>query len=463
MTIRQAFRISIDPTPPQEELLLNFTGATRFWFNQGLALVKDRLDRRAAGEDVRVPWSYKALCSEFAPIKDDVCPWRSEVVVGSQQAGLEQLGNALQNFSKARRAGRRVGFPRFRTKGRSREVVLFQRPRLSDTRHVNLDRRLGAVRTKEPLKKLIRLLASDPRARVVRSTVTRDGRRWFISFQVERSAKRRRARRPAAAVGVDLGLVRLATLSTGQTVDNSRPLQRVLDRLRRSQRQLDRQRRASNPSNYLLDGRVKSGPRTWHASRRMARTQDRIRRLHERAANLRREQAHQLTTALVREFGVIGVEGLAIKNLFANARLSRHLADVAWGMILNQLAYKTSWSEGSLLVVADRFHPSSKTCSVCGSVKAKLNLGERVFHCDDPACRQNMDRDLNAAMNLAHIAVRQTQAEGLRGTYVARTGRETLNARRGQVRPIDCNGLSPMKREGSAESSQCREALALAI
>jgi putative transposase len=152
--IHQRYRFALAPTAVRKQFLASCCGASRFWFNLGLALVKDRLDRRAAGEDVRVPWSYHRLCSEFAPLKDDVCPWRSEVVVGSMQAGLEQLGDALQNFSKGKQAGRWVGFPRFRAKGRCHESVIFQRPRIADSRHLTLDRRLGPLRTKESMRKL---------------------------------------------------------------------------------------------------------------------------------------------------------------------------------------------------------------------------------------------------------------------------------------------------------------------
>jgi putative transposase len=458
--IQQAYRFVLAPSVEQEGFLSSCAGASRFWFNQGLALVKDRLDRRAAGEEVRVPWSYKNLCSEFAPLKDEVCPWRSEVVVGSMQAGLEQLGRALQNHSKGKAAGRRVGFPRFRAKGRCHESVIFQRPRLADSRHVLLDRRLGPLRTKESMRKLVRLLADDERARVLRSTVQRTNGGWVVSFTVERSPKVRAARCPLAAVGVDVGLARLATLSSGEVAANSRPLQAVLGKLARLQRQLDRQRRAANPDNYLPDGRVKPAPKTWVKSARMVRVEQRIRRLHERVANLRRGQAHQLTTTLTREFGVIGVETLAVKNMLANRRLARHISDVGWGTILRQLAYKTSWSDGSLLVAADRFFPSSKTCSACGAVKAKLSLAERVFTCDDSACGHEQDRDLNAALNLAHIAQRHAQAEGLQ-CHVAATEAETRNARRGQVR-LDPVEHSPVKREESPDSPQRGDAPALA-
>ena len=460
--VRQAYRFALDPTAAQAELLGSFAGASRFWFNAGLALVKERLDARERGEDVRVPWSYHQLCSEFKgdAIKDELAPWRREVPVGSYQAGLEACGRALQNFSRGRRAGRRVGFPRFRVKGRCREAVIFLAPRIGSVRWVEFDRRLGPIRVKERMSKLIRLLERDDKARILRATVSRSGSNWYVSFTVERSGKRRCARRPDAAVGVDVGLARLATLSTGATVANARPLKEALRKLRRLQRQLDRQRRANNPGTYLSDGRTKPGAKRWMKSKRMLRTEQRVRRLHGRVANLRREQAHQLTTYLTREFGVIGVETLTVRNLLGNRRLARHIADVGWGLILRQLKYKTSWSDGSLLVAADRFYPSSKTCSECGAARAKLALSERIFTCH--ACGLVLDRDLNAALNLAHLARQHAQAEGNSKCYVARTGRETQNARRGQVSPSLRAGHSPLKREDPTGSAQTREGLAVA-
>jgi putative transposase len=448
-------------SPPQEEFLRSCVAASRFWFNHGLALVKERLDRRARGEAVSVPWSYHALCSELdLAWRAAVAPWQREVVCGSYQAGFEALGSALQRFSQERRAGRRVGFPRFRRKdGAQAESVIFQRPRIIDSRHVEFDRRTGPVRAKERLSKLIRLLKQDPHARVLRSTVSRRGGKWYVSFTVERSPKARRARRPNAALGVDVGLAHLATLSTGEQVANSRPLGAALRKLRRLQRQLDRQRRAANPENYLSDGRARRGARDWVSSARMRRTHERIRRLHARVANLRREQAHRLTTRLTREFGVIGVEDLYLPGLLRNRWLARHIADAGWGEILRQLSYKASWA-GSTVVAVDRYYPSSKTCSACGTAKAKLSLPERVFACR--VCCLVIDRDLNAAINLAVTAQQHAHAEGNEQCYVARTGRERENARRGQVRPFASDGRSPMKREDSSESSWRREAPAVA-
>jgi putative transposase len=424
----QAYRFALAPTPEQERFLDVCAGASRFFYNWGLGLVETRLRlRRAYGPSVAVPWSYKELCSEFAKVKDEVAPWRSEVVVGSQQAGLEALGAGLQRFLEGRRTGRRVGFPRYRRKGRCRESVIFQRPRIVDGRRVEFDRRLGPIRSRERFTKLQRLLERDEHARIKRATVQRRGSKWYVSFTVVRSPKRRRARRRNTVVGVDVGLRHLATLSTGARVENLRPLQGALRRLRRLQRQLDRQRRASNPDNYDERGRPRPGRREWVKSRRMLRKEAAVRRLHERVANVRREQAHRLTTALTREFGLIAIESLNIAGMQANRRLARHISDAGWGIALAQLKYKTVWA-GSELVSADRFFPSSKTCSDCGTVKAKLPLSERVFNCE--ACGFSLDRDENAARNLARLALAVAQAQGESSAlFVAATGAETLNAR----------------------------------
>ena len=113
--IEQAYRFALAPTPEQERFLSACAGASRFFYNWGLGLVETRLRlRRAYGSSIALPWSYKELCSEFAKVKDEVAPWRSEVVVGSQQAGLEALGAGLQRFLDGRKIGKRVGFPRYR-------------------------------------------------------------------------------------------------------------------------------------------------------------------------------------------------------------------------------------------------------------------------------------------------------------------------------------------------------------
>jgi putative transposase len=461
-TITQAYRYALRVTPAQEQQLLCFTSAARFAFNWGLALVKERLDARQRGEDVFVPWSYHSLYTEWQNVRDEVAPWRGEVPYSAFLTGLEGLGRALQGFSRARKGGRRAGFPRFRAKGRTRERIFFMHRdcRPLDGRRIKVPK-LGAVRSAERLKEVNRLLQRDAQARIIRSTLVRQAPgRWSVSFTVERSPKQRQARHPEAVVGIDLGLRRLATLSTGAHHSNPRPLRASVRRLRRLQHRLDRQRRANNPVNFLPNGRVRRGPKNWQRSKRMLRTEEGIRRLHRRVANLRRESTHRLSTALTREFGVIGVESLNVAGMLRDRRLSRSLSDAGLAELVRQLTYKASWAGGTL-VAADRFYPSSKRCSRCGEVKAKLPRGDTIFTCK--SCGLSLDRDENAARNLAQIALTATQAEG-RSTYLAPTGGERQNARRGQVRPrSDGAGHSPLKREGSpeGESSRSREGSAL--
>jgi len=135
-------------------------------------------------------------------------------------------------------------------------------------------------------------------------------------------------------------------------------------------------------------------------SQRWRKTQARIARLHTAVTNARRDGLHKLTTRLVREHGTIVIENLNVAGMLRNRRLARHVAGVGWGELRRQIEYKTSWA-GGRVVVADRWYPSSKTCSACGVVKAKLRLSERTFRCDQ--CDFVLDRDLNAARNLAQL------------------------------------------------------------
>jgi putative transposase len=144
-------------------------------------------------------------------------------------------------------------------------------------------------------------------------------------------------------------------------------------------------------------------------SKRWARTAGRVARIHARAADLRRDALHQATTRLAQHHDVIVIEDL---NVAAMTRrkpgagrggrgLNRALADAGLGELRRQLGYKTGW-HGSRLVIAGRWYPSSKTCSACGAVKAKLALADRTYQCDH--CGAVLDRDLNAAINLARLS-----------------------------------------------------------
>jgi putative transposase len=156
-------------------------------------------------------------------------------------------------------------------------------------------------------------------------------------------------------------------------------------------------------------------------------------RVQRRVADLRRDGLHKLTTRLASGYGTVVVEDLNVAGMLANRCLARAVADAGFGEVRRQLTYKTDWNGGRLLV-ADRWFPSSKTCSGCGAVKTKLTLSERTYHCS--TCGLTLDRDLNAAYNLAALAAR---------VDVAGSGPETLNGR-GADRKTPPTGQVAVKR-----------------
>lgn len=428
--VLQAYRFALDPTPAQERALASHAGAARFAYNWGLARVKAYLDareweRRILGAAVsEAPWTLAALRRDWNEAKGQVAPWWAENSKEAYSSGLQALADGLNTWSQSRngkRRGRRVGFPRFKRRGAVRESFRYTTGSfgVSGRSRIQLPR-IGHVRSHEPTTKLSRKLAAG-QARVLSATVAREGGRWFYSLCCEVQRDDPAPTRPAAAVGVDVGITHLAVLSTGETVANPRPLERAQRKLRRSQRRADRQRRVNNPDCYDDRGRAIRGKRPVNRSGRMRKTERHLRRLHARAANIRTDAMHKLTTGLVGDYGTVVVERLNVSGMLHNHRLARAISDAGMAELRRQLGYKTAWRAGRL-IEAPTFYPSSKTCSACGAAKAKLPLSERTFRC---GCGLVIDRDHNAALNLAALA-----------SVVAASGAETENARSPtQIRP----------------------------
>ena len=419
MQVLQAYRFALDPSPRAASALASHVGARRFAYNWGLAVVKERLDARRCGEPVEVPWSLPALRREWNRAKEEAAPWWRENSKEAYSAGLDGLARALRAFSASKhgkRKGRRMGFPRFRKRGRGRESVRFTTGaiRVDDQSHVVLPR-IGQVRTQEPTTALrIRIAAGT--ARVLSASVCREGGRWFVSFTCEVERTVRKPSRPDAVVGVDAGVRNLAVLSTGETMPAPRPLRKAERRIARLNRQLARRQ---------------------ERSRNREETKVALRREHARVAHIRQDALHKLTTHLATLYGTVVVERLNVSGM-ARSRLAKSVHDAAMAGIRRQLRYKHIWY-GSALTEAPVDYPSSKRCSACGAVKADLALWERTFRC--PGCGLVLDRDLNAARNLAALVA-----------AVAGSGPGRTNAREGDVSP-GLAGQTPMKREAGAGAS----------
>ncbi|SCE89338.1 putative transposase [Micromonospora haikouensis] len=423
----QAYRFALDLSPAQERAVLAHAGAARVAHNWALVRVKAVMDQRVAERTYGTPdelltpavsWSLPGLRRAWNAAKGDVAPWWRECSKEAFNTGLDALARALKNWADSRsgkRAGRPVGFPRFKSRRRSMPSVRFTTGAIRvepDRMHVVLPR-LGRLKLHECARKLARRLDNGT-ARIMSATVRRDGGRWHVAFTCEVERVERNPARPESVVGVDIGIKHLAVLSTGELVDNPRHLAAARARLRTLGRALSRK---TGP-----DRRTGRRP-----SKRWERAAARVGSAHARVANLRRDGLHKLTTRLAREHGTIVVEDLNVSGMLRNRRLARHIADAGFAEIRRQLTYKTEWNGGRLLI-ADRWYPSSKTCSGCGTVKAKLALSEREYHCE--ACGLIMDRDRNAALNLAALAAEfDTAGSG----PVAARGADQKTRVRGQV------------------------------
>ena len=413
----EAVKVALDPTPAQERLMLSHAGAARFAYNAGLAHVKAALE---VGE--KPEWSFYSLQHWWNANKDtlavsaDGVPWWRENSKEAANTGLRSLASALSNWSKSRkgkRKGARVGFPKFKSKDR-------ETPRFSystsgpgtgglikgDPKALWLPR-IGRVHCME------NVTARVDGVRVIRMTISRRAGRWYAALTVERDEPTVKQAPKGGAVGIDLGIKDLATLSDGTTIPNPHALDARLKALRKAQKALSR--------------------KTMGSARR-GKAKEHVARLHARIADARIDAINKATTMIAQTYTTVCIEDLNVAGMMKNHHLARSVSDASLGEFRRQLEYKTART-GAVLRVVDRWYPSSKTCSNCGAVKAKLSLSERVYQCD--VCGLSIDRDLNAAINIK----------------VAGSAPETLNACGGDVRRADTScrtTQTPVKREPSS-------------
>ena len=392
--------------------MASHAGAARFAYNAGLAHVKESLENGEPAD-----WSHYSLLRWWNANKDELAVnsttgvvWWSQNSKEAYNMALHGLARGLSSWSKSRkgqRKGKRVGFPKFKSKNATMRFAYstnFTAPTESDPYGLKLPR-IGRMHCMENVYKRV------DGARLIRITVSRRAGHWYASLTVEREPTVTTVPK-GGAVGVDLGVKNLATLSDGTVVPNPRALGTRLKALRKAQQALSR--------------KVKG-------SARREKAKERVAKLHARVADVRADAINKATTMIASNYSVVCIEDLNVAGMMKNRHLARSVGDAALGEFRRQLEYKTART-GAVLRVVDRWFPSSKTCSNCGTVKAKLSLSERTFNCDD--CGASMGRDLNAAINIE----------------VAGSAPETLNAHGGTVRRGSLSGhvaLVPVKCEPS--------------
>lgn len=358
--MKRAFKYRFYPTDAQAAELSRTFGCVRKVYNLALAARTEAWALRAE----RI--NYNATSAMLtAWKKTEGLAYLNEVSSVPLQQALRHLQSAFTNFF-----AKRARYPRFKSRKKSRRSAEY-----TTSAFRFRDGRLTLAKMAEPLD----IVWSRPLPEnAVPSTVTVSqdaAERWYVSLLVEDPGVR-----PLPVVdrviGVDAGLDHLLTLSTGEKVTNPRYERRDRARLARAQRELSRKVKG--------DG----------ANRAKARKK--VARIHARIADRRRDHLHKLTTRLVRENQTIVIEDLTVRNLLKNGRLARAISDAAWREFRSLLEYKAAWC-GREVITVDRWFPSSRLCSHCGTLQGSMPLSVRTWTC---ACGATHDRDVNAARNL---------------------------------------------------------------
>jgi putative transposase len=371
MLLTRAYRTELDLNDKQVTACKKHAGAARFAYNWALARRQEVY--KATGKSV---WAME-LHRELNALKKTEYPWLYETSKCAPQEALRNLDNAFRHFFRRcqlKKEGKlkgKVGYPTFKSKKRGLGSFRLTGSLVIFPDAIQLPR-LGRLRLKE------RGYLPTSGAKGLSATVSEAAGHWYVSIQVEQEQPVRVNTGPV--VGVDLGVKALATFSDGTVISNPRHLKRRLKQLKRWHRVVSR--------------RTKGGKNRKKAAKRLAK-------LYRKVSNQRKNTLHQVTTTLAKTKQVIVIEDLNVAGMLKNHHLAQAIADVGFSEFKRQLLYKASWY-GSRVVLADRWYASSKTCSGCGWGDENLTLKDRTFHCEQ--CGLVLDRDLNAALNLAKLA-----------------------------------------------------------
>lgn len=381
MKILRAYKTELAPNNKQCTMFRNCAGAARFVYNWALA---DRIERYERGLKTGL-YEQKARFNELKGVE---YPWIYGVPYTVQESAFRNLDTAYKNFFRRIKVRtEKPGFPRF--KSRKRGIGSFT---LRGYIHVEHDRiklpRIGWVRLKE---RSYLPMDETPDCRVLSVTISERAGRWFVSAQIEEERPEPR-RGDGAVLGVDFGLKTLVVCSDGTVFENPHSLRQAERKLARLNRELSRRTR---------------GSQNWK------KTRHRIQRQYAELANIRKHTLHQISHHLTAKIKprVIVLENLNVAGMMQNRRLSKAISDVAFNELRQQIEYKAARRDIHV-VLADRWYPSSKTCSECGAIKSVLKLSERTFVCSE--CGFILDRDLNAARNLAALG----EPQNIRGLPV---------------------------------------------
>lgn len=392
----QGIKIALNLTNEQEQQMWKSVSVARWCYNY--AITRDREHYSNYLKDDTLPRTlYEGqIRKELTVLKNTTHPWLKEVGSNVIKQAVKDWNNARNRFFK-----RLCKAPKYKSKTASKPSFYVNYETLMRVEGGFRGERLGFVKTTQPLPKI-------PKGtHYMNPRISFDGKYWYLSFTYE--VPDVSVELTDAVIGVDLGIKTLATLSTGEFIENINKSHRVKQlekQLRREQRHLARQLQA-NTTGYTTTakgGRKPTYKRSLDLCSNIQSTKRKIKLLYRKLSSIRLNHTHHATSHIVKQLpkGVV-IEDLNVRGMMKNKHLAKHIQNSMFYEFRRQLQYKCS-EYGIQLVVAGRFYPSSKACSCCGFIKSDLKLNDRVYRCN--SCGLEIDRDLNAAENLANYFYR---------------------------------------------------------
>ena len=367
-----AKKVRIYPTKEQEQKLWQSVGTARFIYNYTLA--KQEENYKNSGKFI----SDGIIRKELTQLKKSELIWLNEVSNNVTKQAVKDACNAYKRFFKGL-----AKKPKFKIRKKSKPSFYNDTSKLKVKEKKVLIEKVGWIKTNEQIP--IDVKYNNPR-------VTYDNKYWYISVGVEVDKKQEEL--TDISLGIDLGLKDLAVCSDGKVFKNinkTKEVKNLEKRLKQKQRQISRK--------YEINKIKKGGSCQFIKTKNIEKLENTTKLMHRKLTNIRDNYIHQVTTSIVKTKPYrIVIEDLNVSGMIKNKHLSDSVRKQCFNKFRQYITYKAELY-GIGLVIADRFYPSSKTCSECGSIKKDLKLKDRVYRC--PHCGAVIDRDYNASLNLS--------------------------------------------------------------
>lgn len=392
----RGMKIALDLTDEQEQQMWKSVGVARWSYNYAITRDREHYLNYLEDNTLSKTLTEGQIRKELTVLKNTTHPWLKEVGSNVIKQAVKDWNDARNRFFKG--LGKA---PKYKSRNTSKPSFYVNYESLRRVEGGFVGERLGIIKTTQSLPRILKgTHYKNPR-------ISFDGKYWYLSFSYE--VPEIPVELTDLVIGVDLGIKTLVTLSTGEFIENinkSRRVKQLEKQLRRKQRHLARQLQA-NTKGYLTTENGNRKPiYKWSLElcSNIQETKRKIKLIYRKLHSIRLNHLHQTTSYLVKQLpkGIV-IEDLNVKGMMKNRYLAKHIQNAMFSEFRRQLEYKCL-QYGIYLVVADRFYPSSKTCSYCGNIKSDLKLKDRVYKCS--SCGLKKDRDLNAAENLVYYFYR---------------------------------------------------------